>query len=109
MFANLVGSLWDHTFLASGVCPLVSEAGLEACAGVLARWDVLAQWWVELGLGLLVGRSLSSGVSRSICGLRKSLGIPALEPTDCWMGPGHSANGPSKMSASRRVHADDTP
>ena len=38
---------------------------------------------------------------------RKSLGIPALESTDCWMGLGHIANGPNKMSASRRVHADE--
>ena len=42
----------------------MSEAGLEACAGVLAQWGVLAPWWVELGLGLLVGRTLSSSVSR---------------------------------------------
>ena len=66
MFANLVGSLWDHTLLASGVW----FPGLEVCADVLARWGVLAQWWVELGLGLLVGRTLSSSVSRSVCGPR---------------------------------------
>lgn len=65
-----------------------------------------AQWWVELGLGLLVGRTLSSDVSRVSVG-QKSLGIPALEPTDCWMGLGHTANGLNKMSASRRVHADE--
>ena len=27
--------LQDHSFLLSGVCPLVGEAGLEACAGFL--------------------------------------------------------------------------
>ena len=28
--------LQDHSFLASGVCPLVGEAGLETCAAFLA-------------------------------------------------------------------------
>lgn len=27
--------LWDCSFLTSAVCPLVSEAGLEACSGFL--------------------------------------------------------------------------
>ena len=33
-----------------------------------------AFWWVELDLGLLVGRGMSRGMSRDSCGLRKSLG-----------------------------------
>ena len=33
-----------------------------------------AHWWVELGLGPLVGKALSGGVSRGGCGLRKTLG-----------------------------------
>ena len=27
--------LWDHSLLASGVCSLVGEAGIEACVGFL--------------------------------------------------------------------------
>ena len=30
-------SLQNYSFLASGVCPLVGEAGLEVCVGFLAR------------------------------------------------------------------------
>ena len=33
-----------------------------------------AHWWVELGLGLLVGRAVCRGMSRGDCGLRMSLG-----------------------------------
>ena len=66
----------DHAFLASGVCPLVGEAGLEACAGFLVEGLVPVHWWVELGLGPLVGRAVSMGVSRGSCGLRNSLREP---------------------------------
>ena len=40
-----------------------------------------AHWWVELGLGPLVGRVMSRGLSRGGCGLRKSLG--SLSGWDC--------------------------
>ena len=34
---------------------------------------MLACWWVELGLGPLVGRAMSRDTSRGDCGLWKSL------------------------------------
>lgn len=63
-------------------------------------------WHVKLGLGPLLGRTVSRSISRSDCGLRKSLGslsvdgqrlcctpfgwlawgIPSLETTGCWEG-----------------------
>ena len=50
--------------------------GLFVCPG--GRVLVLAHPWVELGLGALVGRVLSSGASRGgCCGLRKSSGLSA--------------------------------
>ena len=36
-FADPVCRLQDHSFLASDVCPLVGETGLEACVGFLVR------------------------------------------------------------------------
>ena len=69
-FMDLVCRLLNCSFLGSSVCPLVSKAGL-----VQASWQeglVPAHWWMELGLGLLVGRAMSRGVSRGSCGLRKS-------------------------------------
>ena len=53
----------------------MDEPGLEACAGFLG-WEgpVPAYWQVEVGVGLLVGRTVSRGVSRGDCELRKSLG-----------------------------------
>ena len=36
-FADLVCRLQDHSFLAHGVCCLVGETGLEACAGFLVE------------------------------------------------------------------------
>ena len=44
--------LQDHSFLACGVCPLVGESGLEACAGFLAG---------RVSACPLVGRALGSG------------------------------------------------
>ena len=44
---------------------------------MLASWregPVSARWCVELGLGPLVGKAKSRGMSRVSCGLRKSLG-----------------------------------
>ena len=35
LLAGWVCRLWDCGFLASGICPLVGEAGLEASAGFL--------------------------------------------------------------------------
>ena len=72
VLADLFCRLWDHSFLASGVCALVGEAGLEACAGFLVG---------AAGACLLVGGAGSwpSGrlghvcvVLRSSFGLRKS-------------------------------------
>ena len=50
--------LQDHSFLASGICPLVGEAGLEACAGFLVG-GIGACPLVQLGLVSLVGRTMS--------------------------------------------------
>ena len=81
-FVDSVCSLQDFSFLASGACPLVVEAGLETCAGV--------------GLGPLVGRAMSRGVSRGVCGLRKSLGAcllmgGAVSPLSLLFGLRHSS------------------
>ena len=42
-----------------------------------------AYWWVELGLGPLVGRVMSRPVSRGGCGLRKSSGSLSAEGWGC--------------------------
>ena len=44
---------------------------------------VPAQWWVELGLGPLVGRAVSMDVSRGGYGLRKPLGSLTADGWDC--------------------------
>ena len=75
--------LWDHRFLDSCICPLVSEAGLEACAGFLERGTVPAHQWVELGLGPHVGRVVSRGMSVGSCGLGMTLGIVSAGGRDC--------------------------
>ena len=64
-FPNSVCKLCDCSFLVSGVCPLVGETGLEACAGFLVGG-------VELGFGPLMVRALSRGLSLGGCWLRKS-------------------------------------
>ena len=56
--------LQDGSFLASGVCPLVGEAGLESCARLPGRrgwclptgvWSwILALWWAGPCLGVCV-------------------------------------------------------
>lgn len=71
--------LWGHSFLDSYICPLVSEAGLEACAGFLERGTVPAHQWVELGVGPHVGRVVSRGMSVGSCGLRKPLDILSVD------------------------------
>ena len=42
-----------------------------------------AHWWVELGLGSLVSRAMSRGMSRGSCGLRKSLGSLSVDAWSC--------------------------
>ena len=49
----------------SGVCPLVSEAGLEVNGGFLED---------RTSTGPLVGGAVSKGMSTGNCGLRKSFG-----------------------------------
>lgn len=87
-----------------------------SCGTVIFLLLVSVTCWVRLGLGTLVGRAVSMGMSRS-SGLRKSFGslsadgcgtvcylawgVPALEPTGCWVRPGFEA----KMSNSGRAHA----
>lgn len=71
--------LWDHNFLDSCICPLVSEAGLEACSGFLESGTVPAHQWVELGLGPHVGRVVSTGMSVGSCGLRRPLDILSVD------------------------------
>lgn len=51
--------LVEHSVLPSRVCPLVAEAGLEACAGSLVG---------GAGACPLVGWAMSRGVSRGRCG-----------------------------------------
>ena len=46
----------ESSFLTSAICSLVGEAGLEACLGFLA--GVAGAWWVELGFGPLISRSM---------------------------------------------------
>ena len=41
-----------------------------------------APWWVELGLGPLVGRAMSNGVPSGGYGLRKSLGSLSVDGWD---------------------------
>ena len=67
--------------------------------------QVPAHWWVELGLGPLVGRAVSRGVFRGGCRLRNTFlslsddgwgFVPALlvvwpeASQHCWAGPGLS-------------------
>ena len=42
-----------------------------------------AHWWVEPGLGPLMGRAKSRGVSKDGCGLRKSLGCLSADAWGC--------------------------
>ena len=42
-----------------------------------------AHWWMELGLGPLVGSSMSRGVSRGGCGLRKPLSSLSADGWGC--------------------------
>ena len=75
-WADHVQRLQDYGFLASGVCPLVGEAGLEVRADSLegrARAQgilglVPAHWWVELSPGPSGGQ----GHVQSGCGVRGS-------------------------------------
>ena len=46
--------LQDHSFLASGIYSLVSEAGLEIGAGYLVGEAVASLWWMELVVGKAV-------------------------------------------------------
>ena len=118
-------SLWDHNFLPSGACPLVGEAGLEACAGFLVRgasacllvggpgsWSSCGQGHVKgcvyswLWAQEVFGQHVCWWVwlySHLVCCL--AWGIPALEPTGCWVRPGLSAKDPSKIySSSQSSH-----
>ena len=84
---------------------------------------MLPHWWVELGLGSLMGMAVLRDMSRGDCGLRKALGslsadgwgydpallnvwlflsVLALEPTGYWVGPGLSTKNSSKISASSK-------
>ena len=46
--------LQDHSFLASGIYSLVSEASLEIGAGFLVGEAVASLWWMELVVGKAV-------------------------------------------------------
>ena len=65
------------------MCPLLDKAHTEACAGFLVRRAAACPWWVDLGLGPLVGRAVSRGMSRGGDGLKKSLGSLSAEGWDC--------------------------
>lgn len=67
-----MGGLCEHGFLVSGVCPLMFEADLEASTGFCWACPLVdgAGSWQQL----LGDRTMSRGVSRDGCGLRKSLG-----------------------------------
>lgn len=73
---------------------------------------MLAPWWLELGLGRLVGRAVLRDLSRGGYVLKKSLGSLSDEwccvtamfglrhrntgAFGCWMRPGFGINDPSK-------------
>ena len=92
----------DRRFLASGVCPPVGEAGLEACAASWWRgwclptdvWGwVLALWWAGPCLAACLGVSVGSLVFRQpVYWFASSLfGVvcpAALKPTGHRVGPG---------------------
>lgn len=100
--------LEDHRFLASDVCPLVGEAGLEACAASWWRgwclptdvWSwVLALWWAGPRLAACLGAAVGFLVFRQpVCWLASSLfGVvspAALKPTGYRVGPGMGTSEP---------------
>ena len=53
------------------------------CGTVVFLLLVSGPWWVELGLGPLVGKAMSRGMSRGSCGLRKSLGSLSTDGWGC--------------------------
>ena len=61
----------------------MGEAGLEACACFLVGRASVCPLVVQLGLGPLVDKAVSNGVSRGVCGLRKSLGSLSVDGWGC--------------------------
>ena len=108
------GMVWpasqDHSFLSSGVSPLVAEAGLETCAGFLERRASAcplvgrAGSWPSGGQGCVQRQlwALQSFGSLSADGwgwvpahlvVWPELSQPwCLQATGCWVGPGLDPN-----------------
>ena len=83
VFVDLVHTLLDCNFLASGVCPLVGKTGLEACAGFLTGEAGTCPLVGGAGYSSSGGQGHSRGVSRGCCGLRKSLDSLSADEWGC--------------------------
>ena len=83
LFQTQFHRLWDCSFLVSGVCLLVYEAGLKACQASWWEGPVSANLWIELCPGPLLNKGLSRGVSKGGCGFRKSLGSLSADEWSC--------------------------
>ena len=92
-FADLFHRLPVGSILASGVCPLVGEAGLRCCAGFVeggaSGWNwVLALWWAGPCLGACPEAAVGSLVFRQPVswwvGLRSCLLVVWYEASQHW-------------------------
>lgn len=61
----------------------MGEPGVELVQASWWEGLVTDYWWIDLGLGPLVGSAMSKGVSRGSCGLRKSLGCLSGDEWGC--------------------------
>ena len=121
--SDSVCRLQYHTFLASGDCPMMDEAGLEAhdvflvegvaacpLVGRAGSWPSGVQgcvkWhmkrWLRVQEVFRVGCPLIASAASLLVGCLNS-GVPALNPTGCWIGPDLYAKGPQWLH-SVRVH-----
>lgn len=121
--SDSVFRLQYHTFLVSGDCPMMDEAGLGAhevflVEGVAAcplvnragswpsgvqgcvKWHV--KRWLRVQEFFRAGCPLMAGAASLLVGCLDS-GVPALNPTGCWIGPDLYAKGPQWLH-SARVH-----
>ena len=78
--------LWDHSFLASGICTLVCEAGIEACAGFLVGGAGACALVGGAGSWPSGGQGLSRDMSTGGYGLRMTLGSLSADGWD-WVFP----------------------
>ena len=101
--------LWNWTFLLLCLPP----GGWGSCRGLgrlcslrdqclpTGGWNwVLAPWWAGPCLGACLEATVGSGDGCPCLDCCLAWGVPAGEPTGCWVGPDLGA----KVSASRRAH-----